>query len=818
MDIQGDNESQNEDMEIRMRERQGYITVIVPVYNVEKYLDRCMESILAQTYTKLEIILVDDGAADSSGAICDSYAQKDERVQVIHKENGGLSSARNAALDIAQGEYIGFVDSDDYISVDMFEKLYQACVQYESEIAICCHYTERGDRLLIEEPIVDESIQYTGVEALELLIRDQGIRNYAWDKLYKASLFQSIRYPDGRNYEDIATTYLLFYRAKRICSIPRYLYYYQIREGSISSHVEDTKWLENCYQIIVSQTERYHFMKEHKEERLADLCLAQLVPYLYEYIRLGLRLHTSLHRTEVLTLLNKEWENIQNNSFLSAKDRRLYKIYTAAPIVVQSYQRTKEAVKKVQDCRYKLKNALGEAGILSVDRFDFQLAKGKERRIIFFELPCSDNLGDHAIAYAQKKYLEALTAQRPEYQLYTIDGWDTVEAVIQLTKEIGKKDVIVCQGGGNMGSLYEFAEAFRQKLLKAFVDNRIIIFPQTIYFSQDEQGERTKRKMVKVYNKCKRLTICARDAVSAQTMQSMFTADIESVNDIVAYLSGRIPVQTQRKGIVLCLRSDLESALTTVEKKVLRQACTEKASDVRITDTCLGRDIDRQDREAMLMKKWSVFAGVQLVVTDRLHGMIFSLIMGTPCIVLGNNHHKVKATYATFKDCKYLQYAENVREAVQMIAAWKPDEIPVTPYNTEEYYKKLEQLDYEFREVVENGNTKHVVFADRFSLKYLFDDIGLVYSATYPVCTKYQAPKKQTVSYLEKRIREEKLPVIFKNEIAPSGSAEKIAKKTGAAVEVFNTCHTVTRKQFEEGVSYIELMNSNVDKLKKALK
>lgn len=111
-------------------------------------------------------------------------------MQVIHKENGGLSSARNAALDIAQGEYIGFVDSDDYISVDMFEKLYQACVQYESEIAICCHYTERGDRLLIEEPIVDESIQYTGVEALELLIRDQGIRNYAWDKLYKASLFR----------------------------------------------------------------------------------------------------------------------------------------------------------------------------------------------------------------------------------------------------------------------------------------------------------------------------------------------------------------------------------------------------------------------------------------------------------------------------------------------------------------------------------------------------------------------------------------------------------------------------------------------------
>lgn len=128
------------------------------------------------------------------------------------------------------------------------------------------------------------------------------------------------------------------------------------------------------------------FMKEHKEERLADLCLAQLVPYLYEYIRLGLRLHTSLHRTEVLTLLNKEWENIQNNSFLSAKDRRLYKIYTAAPIVVQSYQRTKEAVKKVQDCRYKLKNALGEAGIYLLTGLTFSLRK--EKREESFSLNC----------------------------------------------------------------------------------------------------------------------------------------------------------------------------------------------------------------------------------------------------------------------------------------------------------------------------------------------------------------------------------------------------------------------------------------------
>lgn len=138
--------------------------------------------------------------------------------------------------------------------------------------------------------------------------------------------------------------------------------------------------------------------------------------------------------------------------------------------------------------------------------------------------------------------------------------------------------------------------------------------------------------------------------------------------------------------------------------------------------------------------------------------------------------------------------------------------------NADKYKKELEQLDYEFREVVENGKTKHVIFADRFSLRYLAEELRLSYSAAYPTCGVYQAPKKQTVSYLKERIKEEKLPVIFKNEITKSNVAEKIAKKTGADVEVFNTCHTVSEKQFEDGVSYIDLMKKNVDILKKALK
>ena len=202
------------------------ISVIIPVYNVEKYLDRCMETVLNQTYGNMEIILVDDGATDQSGKKCDEYALKDERVKVIHKKNGGLSSARNAALEIATGDYIGFVDSDDYIDEYMFEKMLQYCIDNDCDISVCGHFTEKNNKISIEEPIIDQLIMYTKMDALETLVEDAMMNNYAWDKLYKAELFKGVRYPDGRNYEDIATTYLLFDKAERICQIPEYLYYY----------------------------------------------------------------------------------------------------------------------------------------------------------------------------------------------------------------------------------------------------------------------------------------------------------------------------------------------------------------------------------------------------------------------------------------------------------------------------------------------------------------------------------------------------------------------------------------------------------------
>ena len=179
------------------------ISVIVPVYKVERYLCRCVDSIIAQTYTNLQIILVDDGSPDGSGAICDDYAAKDSRITVIHKKNGGLSDARNAGLVAACGSYIGFVDSDDYIAVDMYEKLYKAIVACNADMSVCNfrYVDENGNN--IEErnnalPVKDEVID--GITALTRTLDDKGWYYVtAWNRLYSRKLLQSIYFPDGGN-------------------------------------------------------------------------------------------------------------------------------------------------------------------------------------------------------------------------------------------------------------------------------------------------------------------------------------------------------------------------------------------------------------------------------------------------------------------------------------------------------------------------------------------------------------------------------------------------------------------------------------------
>ena len=212
------------------------ISVVVPIYNVEKYLRRCVESIRCQTYSNLEIILVDDGSPDSCGKICDAYRNTDNRIKVIHKKNGGLSDARNVGIKIAQGEYITCIDSDDFISPFFIDNLWTAIQESKCEIATSwfVDYYE-GDDITESKKLDINDVQVLNKEEFyKKLLYQDGVEISAWGKLYKAELFKGVEYPTGKLYEDIPTTYLLVEKVTKIAVIPNIDYFYFQRKTSIA--------------------------------------------------------------------------------------------------------------------------------------------------------------------------------------------------------------------------------------------------------------------------------------------------------------------------------------------------------------------------------------------------------------------------------------------------------------------------------------------------------------------------------------------------------------------------------------------------------
>lgn len=208
------------------------ISIIVPVFNVEAYLEDCIESILDQKFSDFELILVNDGSTDESGSICDNYAKNDKRVKVVHKSNGGVSSARNTGINVAQGNYIGFVDSDDRIKENMYKRLYQLCLDTESDIAICKLGRE------IEGKIINKSEgsvikELDNIQAMKQLFIGNLYRFSLCNKLFKKKCFDEIQFPEGRIHEDLSTTYRLFANADKTVYTNEIGYIYVKRENSI---------------------------------------------------------------------------------------------------------------------------------------------------------------------------------------------------------------------------------------------------------------------------------------------------------------------------------------------------------------------------------------------------------------------------------------------------------------------------------------------------------------------------------------------------------------------------------------------------------
>lgn len=244
------------------------ISVIVPVYNVEKYLNECVDSILAQTYTDFELILVDDGSPDNCGAICDEYAASDSRIRVIHQKNGGLSAARNTGLDIAKGEYVTFVDSDDLVCKTYLECLLQALLAEQADIAVCDMVTfADGEAPTLVEKRQASAEVMTGRDACLSIYRMDGkVPVMACGKLYRTRLFAGVRYPVGRIHEDDATTPRVLYCAEKVVLLSDCLYLYRQRAGSIMSSTFSAK----RFDIMLAIDKNQAFFNEREESEILE--------------------------------------------------------------------------------------------------------------------------------------------------------------------------------------------------------------------------------------------------------------------------------------------------------------------------------------------------------------------------------------------------------------------------------------------------------------------------------------------------------------------------------------------------------------------
>jgi glycosyltransferase involved in cell wall biosynthesis len=309
------------------------VSIIVPVYNVEKYLKRCVESLICQTYKNVEIILVDDGSTDNSSSICDFYAQMDARIKVIHKSNGGLSDARNAGIEVAKGEYLSFVDSDDYVSPDFIMLLLKACEEYNADIAQCRCISVDGDEGYTPFRESYPVSCLSGFDMIKRIYTDNGVETIViWSKLYRRHLYDNIRFPKGKLHEDEFTDYKLFDKSNVVCLVDAELYFYRNNPNSIVR----SKYKPGRLAIFAALSERMEYFAERGYDELVSQTK-------YAYVK-QLKIHTTAIRTtpelsekknELKNQLKEMFPQVLKDMNISFADKKELFIFVRLPFLIK---------------------------------------------------------------------------------------------------------------------------------------------------------------------------------------------------------------------------------------------------------------------------------------------------------------------------------------------------------------------------------------------------------------------------------------------------------------------------------------------------
>lgn len=704
------------------------VSVIVPIYNGEPYVDRCLKGITGQTVSDIEILLMVGPGDDTSLEQCIQWQREDERVILFSRRDKGLGDARNYGLMAARGTYIAFVDVDDAIEPDFLEKMTAPLEMHDEADITCCGF----DRVWEDGTSREGWIPGTSGK-METTISSYYEKIYygvVWNKVYRRSwLLERDILQFAGCHEDDAMHLMLAAQVKSVYFVREELYHYNCgHPGSLMQDQNNRLQYFDAMEFSIGYLKRHGLFEENQsfifgkirdrmyaffldmkgDPRFPEAAERLCETYFKEdYNRERLRIE-NLKRAfkekivmfgaghDGMELLKEIGSNrvsglIDNNPVLKGTNLNGVPVYSLDEYI-RMEMNADIVISSSKYCR-EMERQLLDAGIRSYyTAADYLLKrqfKDVKKRIILMNTPVHTNIGDHAIAEAEQIFIRKYL---PQYEVTELTEEQCLGQRYVIKQLVRQDDVIAITGGGFLGSLWmKKAEQNVRNILWDYGEQKIVIFPQTLFFEHSAYGQYQYGSSKQYYTSCRNLTIFLREKRSYDTARELAgdCARCYLVPDIVLSVGAWGKPEQLREGAALCLKSNQESVLTADERRLIETRLVNRGFRVLRTtmyDCC---KVSQKNREERIKGKLRELQSYALVITDALHCMIFCALSGTPCVAINNISRKLEGVYQWISELDYIAFAEGMEYVDACIDKVLSAECTRYIYNYGPYFKLL---------------------------------------------------------------------------------------------------------------------------------